>query len=175
MSPTESGPVIESPRQSPALKDVDVLSTLGVTEIQRLLEIFDEEVQSIYPFIDVKELSDKVPSILQSSSPCEPQTGNNLKDVQMVKLAVASSVAIEAQGQNNISKRLIDEVEPVICRVSGKAFIDLQELQLMIMLVSRFRIAQILPPRLTNILTEYLLVSLRRRITCLEIYWYGRA
>ncbi|KAF4962588.1 hypothetical protein FSARC_9366 [Fusarium sarcochroum] len=134
MSPTESGPVIESPRQSPALEDVDVLATLGVTEIQRLLEIYDEEVQSIYPFIDVKELSEKVTSILQSSTPYETRTGNNLKDVQMVKLAVASSVAIEAQGQNNISKRLIDDVEPVICRVSGEAFIDLQELQLMIML-----------------------------------------
>ncbi|RKL02446.1 hypothetical protein BFJ68_g12003 [Fusarium oxysporum] len=127
-SPSETEPVVESERLSPGIEDVEILPSLGITEVQRLLDVYNEEIQSVYPFIDVNELSGKAVSVFQT--PME----NTLKDVQAIKLAVATSVAIEAQGLNNISKRLIDDVEPVICRVSGEAFIDLQELQLMIML-----------------------------------------
>ncbi|KAM0237824.1 hypothetical protein ACHAP5_008893 [Fusarium lateritium] len=128
MSPAADDPVAESPRASPGLEDVDVLMTLGAEEIQRLLEVFKEEVQSIYPFIEITQLSEKVVSVIES--PAE----NTLKDVQAIKLAVATAVVVEAQGPTNISKKLLDDVEPVICRISGEAFIDLQELQLMIML-----------------------------------------
>jgi hypothetical protein len=131
-SPSETEPVVESERLSPGIEDVEILPSLGITEVQRMLDVYNEEIQSVYPFIDVNELSGKAVSVFQT--PME----NTLKDVQAIKLAVATSVAIEAQGLNNISKRLIDDVEPVICRVSGEAFIDLQELQLMIMLVSPF-------------------------------------
>ncbi|TVY77975.1 putative transcriptional regulatory protein [Fusarium oxysporum f. sp. cubense] len=127
-SPSETEAVVESERLSPGIEDVEILPSLGITEVQRLLDVYNEEIQSVYPFIDVNELSGKAVSVFQT--PME----NTLKDVQAIKLAVATSVAIEAQGLNNISKRLIDDVEPVICRVSGEAFIDLQELQLMIML-----------------------------------------
>ncbi|KAJ0336204.1 hypothetical protein COL922a_008225 [Colletotrichum nupharicola] len=56
------------------------------------------------------------------------------KDVQLAKVAIAISIVMEAQGQNPISTKLIDSVEPVVCRVSGEAFIDLKELQIMTML-----------------------------------------
>ncbi|KAF5696159.1 hypothetical protein FGLOB1_13731 [Fusarium globosum] len=127
-SPSETEPVVESEHLSPGIEDVETLASLGIAEVQRLLDIYNEEIQSVYPFIDVNELSTKAVSVFQT-----PQE-NTLKDLQAIKLAVATSVAIEAQGLNNISKRLIDDVEPVICSVSGEAFIDLQELQLMIML-----------------------------------------
>jgi hypothetical protein len=132
VSPSESGTDAETERESLALEDVDVLPSLGAAEIQRLLEFYNEEVVSVNPFIDIDELSRKVKSVLES-----PEE-NTLKEIQAIKFAVATAVAIEAQGQNNVSKRLIDEVEPVICRISGEAFIDLQELQLMIMLVRIF-------------------------------------
>ncbi|KAF4340157.1 hypothetical protein FBEOM_5854 [Fusarium beomiforme] len=129
-SPSETEPVAESEHLSPGIEDAEILPSLGIAEVQRLLDVYNEEIQSVYPFIDVNELSVKAVSVLQN--PAE----STLKDIQAIKLAVATSVAIEAQGLNNISKRLIDDVEPVICRVSGEAFIDLQELQLMIMLAS---------------------------------------
>ncbi|KIL85316.1 hypothetical protein FAVG1_11271 [Fusarium avenaceum] len=128
MSPAADGPLVETPRASPGLDDTDVLMTLDAGEIQRLLEVFNEEVQSVYPFVDVAQLSEKVVSVIES-----PEE-NTLKDVQAIKLAVATAVVVEAQGPTNVSKRLLDDVEPVICRISGEAFIDLQELQLMIML-----------------------------------------
>ncbi|KAF4440938.1 hypothetical protein F53441_12157 [Fusarium austroafricanum] len=127
MSPSETEPVVQDECESPGIQ-VEILPSLGVAEVQRLLDVYNEEIQSVYPFIDVNELSEKALSVVES--PLESTS----KDVQTIKLAVATSVAIEAQGLNNISKRLIDDVEPVICRVSGEAFVDLQELQLMIML-----------------------------------------
>jgi hypothetical protein len=164
-SPSETEPVVESEHLSPGIEDVEILPSLGIGEVQRLLGVYNEEIQSVYPFIDVNELSGKAVSVFQT--PME----NTLKDVQAIKLAVATSVAIEAQGLNNISKRLIDDVEPVICRVSGEAFIDLQELQLMIMLVSLFPTVSLL--LLT--FTEHLLVSLRRRPPRLESHRQRRS
>lgn len=149
-SPSETEPVVESEHLSPGIEDVETLASLGIAEVQRLLDVYNEEIQSIYPFIDVNELSTKAVSVFQT-----PQE-NTLKDVQAIKLAVATSVAIEAQGLNNISKRLIDDVEPVICSVSGEAFIDLQELQLMIMLVRTS------PPYNLSTLTD----------TIKSIYWF---
>ncbi|KAF5664275.1 hypothetical protein FHETE_7157 [Fusarium heterosporum] len=128
MSPTASIHITESPRQSPDSENIDVLVTLGVAEIKRLLDVFDDEIRSLYPFIDIAPLSDKVFSVIQT-----PEE-NTLKDVQAIKLAVATSIVIEAQGPSTTSKRLVDDVEPVICAISGEAFIDLQELQLMIIL-----------------------------------------
>ncbi|KAF5668238.1 hypothetical protein FDENT_11854 [Fusarium denticulatum] len=102
-SPSETEPVVESEHLSPGVEDVEVLASLGIAEVQRLLDVYNEEIQSVYPFIDVNELSTKAVSVFQT--PGE----NTLKDVQAIKLAVATSVVIEAQGLNNISKKLIDE------------------------------------------------------------------
>ncbi|KAL3607519.1 hypothetical protein FPOAC2_02504 [Fusarium poae] len=127
-SPSDSVPDVSSEGGSLPLRDVDVLPSLGAVEIQRLLELYLEEVATVYPFIEMESLSRNVTSVLES-----PEE-NTLKEIQAIKLAVGTALAIEAQGQNNLSKKLIDDVEPVICRISGEAFIDIQELQLMMML-----------------------------------------
>ncbi|UZP35042.1 hypothetical protein NXS19_002858 [Fusarium pseudograminearum] len=127
-SPSESIPDVRSERRSLPPRDIDVLPSLGAVETQRLLELYREEVVTVYPFLEVDDLSRTVTSVLES-----PEE-NTLKEIQAVKLVVATALAVEAHGQNNLSKRLIDEVEPVICSVSGEAFIDILELQLMIML-----------------------------------------
>lgn len=130
VSPSESMPDVECERGSLPPRDIDVLPSLGAVEIQRLLELYREEIVTVYPFLEVDDLSRIVTSVLES-----PEE-NTLKEIQAIKLVVATALAVEAHGQNNLSKRLIDEVEPVICSVSGEAFIDILELQLMIMLVS---------------------------------------
>uniref|UniRef100_A0A098D6I6 Xylanolytic transcriptional activator regulatory domain-containing protein n=1 Tax=Gibberella zeae (strain ATCC MYA-4620 / CBS 123657 / FGSC 9075 / NRRL 31084 / PH-1) TaxID=229533 RepID=A0A098D6I6_GIBZE len=128
VSPSESMPDVECERGSLPPRDIDVLPSLGAVEIQRLLELYREEIVTVYPFLEVDDLSRIVTSVLES-----PEE-NTLKEIQAIKLVVATALAVEAHGQNNLSKRLIDEVEPVICSVSGEAFIDILELQLMIML-----------------------------------------
>ncbi|CAG1965698.1 unnamed protein product [Fusarium graminearum] len=128
VSPSDSMPDVECERGSLPPRDIDVLPSLGAVEIQRLLELYREEIVTVYPFLEVDDLSRIVTSVLES-----PEE-NTLKEIQAIKLVVATALAVEAHGQNNLSKRLIDEVEPVICSVSGEAFIDILELQLMIML-----------------------------------------
>ncbi|KAF9876392.1 fungal specific transcription factor [Colletotrichum karsti] len=128
-------------------KNLDCLLTLDFDEVVRLLDVYAEEVESVYPFTNIKDVSASLPRILYFARhgqnpppadgpgvPPEERTKIEEKDVQIAKVAVAISIVMEAQGQNAISTKLIDAVEPVVCRVSGEAFIDLKELQIMTML-----------------------------------------
>lgn len=121
--------------------------TLEFDEILRLLDVYSEEMESVYPFTNIKDVSVNLPHILYYARhlqnppadlnvPEEERPKIEEKDVQLAKVAIAISIVMEAQGQNPISTKLIDSVEPIVCRVSGEAFIDLKELQIMTMLVS---------------------------------------
>ncbi|KAK1961088.1 fungal-specific transcription factor domain-containing protein [Colletotrichum sublineola] len=115
------------------------LLTLGFDEVVRLLDVYKEEIESVYPFTDIKDVLVNLAYILDYAGnprnpPAEDRPEIELKDVQIVKVAIATSIVMEAQGQNAISTKLIDEVEPVVCCISGDAFIDLKELQIMTML-----------------------------------------
>ncbi|KAH6886265.1 fungal-specific transcription factor domain-containing protein [Thelonectria olida] len=124
----------------------DCLLTFELDELLRLLDVYEEEIESVYPFTNIKEFSARLPAILNYVRNCgtspsgepsdtEPQMGQiELKDVQLVKLAIATAIIIEARGSNALSKRLVDSVESVVCRVSGEAKIDLKEVQIMTML-----------------------------------------
>lgn len=116
-------------------------------EIQRLLDVYEEEVESVYPFTNIKEFSLRMPDIIEyvrnvgdtppdPDNPVDPQTQIELKDVQIVKVALATSIVMEAKGSNALSRKLVDSVESVVCRVSGEAKIDLKEVQIMTILVS---------------------------------------
>ncbi|GJC87568.1 putative transcriptional regulatory protein YJL206C [Colletotrichum liriopes] len=131
-------------RASSAQRDLDPLLTLEFDEVLRLVDVYQEEVESVYPFTNMKDISTNLDNILDyarrpqnpSANSRVPEDGPKieLKDVQIVKVAIATSIVMEAQGQNAISTKLVDAVEPVVCRVSGEAFIDLKELQIMTML-----------------------------------------
>ncbi|KAK1994612.1 fungal-specific transcription factor domain-containing protein [Colletotrichum falcatum] len=119
--------------------DSDPLLTLGFAEVVRLLDVYQEEIESVYPFTDIKDVLANLARILDyARDPLRPSAEDGpaieLKDVQIAKVAIATSIVMDAQGQNAISTKLIDAVEPVVCRVSGDAFIDLKELQIMTML-----------------------------------------
>ncbi|KAK7425035.1 hypothetical protein QQZ08_008311 [Neonectria magnoliae] len=135
------------PPTGPSQQEPDCLLTFELDEIQRLLDVYEEEVESVYPFTNIKEVSSQTSYILDyvmhpgrsstgNLNPRNPQSEIELKDVQIVKVALATSIVIEAKGSNVLSQKLIDSVESVVCRVSGEAKIDLKEVQIMTMLVS---------------------------------------
>ncbi|KAJ0361590.1 hypothetical protein COL26b_013660 [Colletotrichum chrysophilum] len=137
--------VISEDQIASSHKDLDCLLTLEFDEILRLLDVYSEEMESVYPFTNIKDVSANLPHILYyarhlQNPPADPNVPEEErpkieeKDVQLAKVAIAISIVMEAQGQNPISTKLIDSVEPVVCRVSGEAFIDLKELQIMTML-----------------------------------------
>ncbi|KZL79696.1 fungal specific transcription factor domain-containing protein [Colletotrichum incanum] len=129
---------------SSAQRDLEPLLVLGFDEVLRLIDVYQEEIESVYPFTNMKDISANLDHILDYARHLQNPSANSrvpedgpkieLKDVQIVKVAIATSIVMEAQGQNAISTKLIDAVEPVVCRVSGEAFIDLKELQIITML-----------------------------------------
>ncbi|KAF6840312.1 fungal specific transcription factor [Colletotrichum plurivorum] len=147
--------VVSSPaserRTESERKDVDILLTLDFDEVLRLLDVYTDEVESVYPFTNMREVSLNLPHIIDfvrnQENSSEERNGQQqedddrprieVKDVHILKMAIATAIVMEAQGQNPISTKLVDDVEPVVCRVSGEAFIDLKELQIMTMLRPR--------------------------------------
>ncbi|GJC96696.1 fungal specific transcription factor domain-containing protein [Colletotrichum higginsianum] len=130
---------------APTDLDNDGLLTFEFDEVLRLIDVYQEEIESVYPFTNMREISANLEHILDyarhlqnpSAYPVPPgdhRPKAELKEVQIVKVAIATSIVMEAQGQNAISTKLIDAVEPVVCRVSGEASIDLRELQIITML-----------------------------------------
>lgn len=124
--------------------ETDCLLSFELDELLRLLDVYEEEIESVYPFTNIKEFSVKLPLIIEyvrnigtprADDPSR-EAQIELKDVQIVKLAIATAIIIEARGSNTLSKKLVDSVESVVCRVSGEAKIDLKEVQIMTMLVS---------------------------------------
>ncbi|VUC23773.1 unnamed protein product [Clonostachys rosea] len=136
----------ESEKPELCISETNSLLGFELGDVMRLLDDYCDEVESVYPFTQISEISAKAPYILEqarrSQHPAIPAptllTGPwpeiESKDVHILKLALAVAIALEAGGQTSVSKRLLDEVEPVICRVSGEAEIDLKELQIMTML-----------------------------------------
>ncbi|KAF7556683.1 hypothetical protein G7Z17_g1243 [Cylindrodendrum hubeiense] len=132
-------------RPRPSQQESDCLLSFELDEIQRLLDVYEEEVESVYPFTNIKEFSLRTPDILDyvrnvgntpqdPDNPLDPKTQIELKDVQIVKVALATSIVMEAKGSNALSRKLVDSVESVVCRVSGEAKIDLKEVQIMTIL-----------------------------------------
>ncbi|KAI3539957.1 fungal specific transcription factor domain-containing protein [Colletotrichum abscissum] len=152
-SPAASARAVSETSDHPAShsasrKDLDCLLTFEADEVFRLLDVYQDDVESVYPFTNMNDVSANLPHILDFVRAQQNPTAGadsisagdrpkiELKDVQIVKVAIATSIVMEAQGQNAISTKLVDAVEPIVCRVSGEAFIDLKELQIMTMLVS---------------------------------------
>lgn len=118
---------------------VDPLLSLPLEEIVRLLEVFHEEVDSVYPFVSSTAMAAATQDIINfvrgmtgtsgQQQPGITPGGVGLKDVWILKMALASAIVIEAHGKNELSQALLDSVEPELCRISHGHNVDLKKLQ----------------------------------------------
>ncbi|KAH6693555.1 fungal-specific transcription factor domain-containing protein, partial [Plectosphaerella plurivora] len=140
-SPSGS-PGPSSPEQGPeglARYGPDPLLSFQTAEIVRLLDVFQEEVESVYPFIETSELASNVTQILDIVyGPQTDETSPKVrkarqKDLRIIKVAVATAIVVEAHGRNDASARLVDSVESEIS-VTSRADVDLKEVQINTML-----------------------------------------
>lgn len=118
----------------------DVLLTMPLEEFVRLLEVFQEEVEVVYPFIDTGELISKASDIRTYvtagdtiSSVSSGIVGT--KDVILAKIAIAISMVVEAHGKNHASNKLVEPIKHIIYQLSIDAEADLQVIQIMAMIV----------------------------------------
>lgn len=121
----------------------------------RLLGVFEEEVESVYPFIDIVELASRAQQILdfirsgKSSTDEvreEMQLPVNARDVEMAKVAISTALAVEAHGKSQLSATIAEAVERDVSRISSPQ-VELKEIQLLTMLVRRSLPAGPSPPR----------------------------
>jgi len=116
----------------------DPLLTIPVAEVCRLLSVFQEEIETLYPFVNsdelvavagtkMKELSTQLESLDYN-----PRSGFDWtedRDISILKIAVAIAVVIEAQGKNPLSSKLIDSTDKKAAQVTRSSDVDLRDLQ----------------------------------------------
>ncbi|KAF2175136.1 fungal-specific transcription factor domain-containing protein [Zopfia rhizophila CBS 207.26] len=143
-SPRDPTPELDS-RPGPSRLEPDCLLSFSGDEVIRLLDVFQEEVASVHPFINTKEIVINVPHILEYArnpqpSPAVPRSLGEgspkigKKDVHIVKIAIATGIILEAHGKNELSTTLVESVEPDVCRISSDTEVELKDLQIMTML-----------------------------------------
>ncbi|RDA92126.1 hypothetical protein CP533_6091 [Ophiocordyceps camponoti-saundersi (nom. inval.)] len=127
-----------SPSEPPrdATSELDFWLRCTPDEVARLLSVFEEEVESVYPFIDIAELASRAShtlELLRSPAPSDAEGPVSLKDVEITKIAVATALVVEAHGKSELSTTLAESVERHVSRIASPQ-VDLQEIQLLTML-----------------------------------------
>ncbi|OHE97363.1 fungal specific transcription factor [Colletotrichum orchidophilum] len=118
----------------------DILLTVPLEEFVRLLEVFEEEVEIVYPFIDTRDVISKAVDIrafVEENTDCMAPisgAGVDIKDVILAKVAIAISMVVEAHGKNHASSRLVEPVKHFIYQLTLDAEADLKVIQIMAMI-----------------------------------------
>ncbi|KAJ4244987.1 hypothetical protein NW762_014193 [Fusarium torreyae] len=114
------------------------------SDVTKYLVIFQEEVESVYPFIDIGEYVTRSKEILaaiqRGGLPSEDdtkagETSSTLcsKDINLARVAIATGIVLEEHGKTELSIAIVDSVEKnVSCILSAQ--VDLKEIQLLTML-----------------------------------------
>jgi predicted GNAT family N-acyltransferase len=119
--------------------EVEGLQGISNDEVIRLLGIYQEEVACVYPIIEMRDLITNTPQIMEivrhpEQLPALQRLGK--KDTHILRLAVATAITHEIPGKNDLSDRLVFEVEKDVGRISSETEVELKDIQIMGMLVS---------------------------------------
>ncbi|ATY60895.1 Casein kinase regulatory subunit [Cordyceps militaris] len=135
-SPEAGGP---GPPPLPVAADVEFWQHCTPAEAARLMGVFEEEAESVYPYIDILELAARAEQILriirlpellddEALAGGRPLTAT---DIDIAKIAVAVGVAIEARGKNDVCAAIAASVEQNTARIS-QTEVSLRGIQLLL-------------------------------------------
>ncbi|KAI0538693.1 fungal-specific transcription factor domain-containing protein [Xylaria digitata] len=105
----------------------DPLLTIPLTEVCRLITVFHEEIEALYPFVNSDDLiamaSVKMKEFARQMEPIHSNSRaacdmSEDKDINILKIAVAIAVVIEAKGKNSLSSKLIDSTDKKAAQVT---------------------------------------------------------
>ncbi len=145
-SPDAPAPhAVADPAAAAVAVDVEFWAQCSPAEAARLMGVFEEEAESVYPYIDILELaarSEQIlrvvrqPELLEEEALAGSSTGRALTttDIDLAKIAVAIGVAIEARGKNDLCAAIAASVEQHTARIS-QTEVSLRGIQLLISLV----------------------------------------
>ena len=118
----------------------------GTSEISRLLGVFQEEVETVYPFIDSQALAAFAPQILEFGrlerdngvlGPSGEVQGFGFKDFQLAKVAIAIGMVVEEHGKVEDSQAMVESVRNSAARIPNEE-VDLKDVQLLTILAVLF-------------------------------------
>ncbi|PVH71918.1 fungal-specific transcription factor [Cadophora sp. DSE1049] len=122
----------------------DCLLSISMEEVVRLIGVFEDEVESLYPLLSCKEMAVNAHLIMNFAKDPSKSTASEagkfsrvnigIRDVQMLKMVISTAIVTEARCKNDLSTKMVDEVEEGVCKISGYSFLGLKELQLWAML-----------------------------------------
>lgn len=103
------------------------------------MQVFQEEVESVYPCLQTDRLIQNSAELLQMGRMSEDAAASRagpvgIKDLHLAKLALATATVIEGHGCSEDSATLVASVEGSVLSILKPSW-DLKDLQLLILLV----------------------------------------
>ncbi|KAI4596761.1 hypothetical protein KJ359_005104 [Pestalotiopsis sp. 9143b] len=171
----DSIPLEQSPIDARDLPQ-DPLLAMSLSTIYRLLDIFRDEVEPVYPLLETSNLRSQTPEMLKHfeqeySLPFDGRISQ--KDIHLLKIVLATALVLDNHEKTELSARLISSFEDDALRITSPSDVDLQEAQIFaIMSIYHFHCdEELLAYRSIGISTRMVLeLGLHRRRSLEENY-----
>ncbi|KAI1313999.1 fungal-specific transcription factor domain-containing protein [Xylaria venustula] len=122
----------------------DPLLNMQLPEVYRLISVYQEEIEALYPFVTndelvavantkLKDFSMQIESLDSAKSDVSED-----KDINILKIAVAIAVVIETKGKNPLSSSLIDSTNKKAAQITRSSDVDLRDLQWLALMATYF-------------------------------------
>ncbi|KAK9783559.1 hypothetical protein SCAR479_00118 [Seiridium cardinale] len=177
-SPEPNEPPIPS-SQSPEMihsSPQDPLLRMPLSAVYRLLDIFQDEIEPVYPLLDTANLRSRAAEMIKQFE--EEYTLKfdgrlSQKNIHLLKIVLATAIVLESQGKTELSSQLISSFEDDALRITSPSDVDLQEAQIFaVMSIYHFHCdEELLAYRSIGISTRMVLeLGLHRRRSLYENY-----
>lgn len=137
-----------SPKEPDQRFDEEFWKGCNLSEFARLIRVFQEEVESVYPCLDTNYLISNAPEVIRLGQLSKDSTQNitdrqdsciGLKDLQLARIAIATAMVIEGHGKSDNSTAMVISVERSVMSILQPSS-GLKDLQLLILLVRTIRL-----------------------------------
>ena len=122
----------------------DSLHNMGQAEAARLVEVYGNTVGVMYPCVDLDSVQAYVADFYKTAHPISPATTNQdwffARDVEVLKIILATALLAESHGRSERAAQLADSVEDKFASRLKIAEVDMKELLILTLLVSRIQL-----------------------------------
>lgn len=126
------GPTSDEP-----ISDLDFWNCCTANDVTRYLVTFQEEVESVYPFIDIGDYiaqSKEILQIIQGASCIIDDERLCSQDITLAKVAIATGLILDEPSKIELTTAIVDSVQLNLSSILSPQ-VDLKEIQLLAMLV----------------------------------------
>jgi hypothetical protein len=150
-SSKEPESIVNSPRPSPRLQQralqpvLDPLLQIGLDETLRLLSVYEDELDGIYPFLDVPKMLEFVQSFYNQfqylstsrQHPDKSKPALDPRDADILRIALAQVLTIEGLGSSILAEQMVESVDAAIIKRLRTMRADIKDVKIMVLQVSR--------------------------------------